>query len=74
MKLRFSCTKCGKSAWDITYLTEEKYHRIMCVACGDMTVLESVFGNRKISNSIQKREPDVMDTKPKVNGVTNETK
>lgn len=52
----FECKKCQKKFWEIRFNSEEKTHIITCANCGDKEILEDIFGNKRRSKSVNKKQ------------------
>jgi DNA-directed RNA polymerase subunit RPC12/RpoP len=50
----FYCQRCSKDKWLIRFDSENKLHRITCAQCGNVELLEEVFGSRRKANDIRK--------------------
>lgn len=56
MYLKYGCTKCRKTSWQIDLDTESGNHVLTCVQCGHVGVQEDVLKQRRGKNvSVQEK-------------------
>lgn len=56
MYFPFECKVCRKDKWSIRYDSENKVHVIQCANCGEVEILEDIFGNRRGNKNVSKTE------------------
>lgn len=52
----FECKNCRKDKWTIRYDSENKSHVLQCANCGDIEILEDIFGNRRRKKNATKKD------------------
>ncbi len=52
----FECKNCRKDKWTIRFDSENKSHVIQCANCGEIEILEEIFGNSRRKKNASKAD------------------